>query len=281
MPAPVAFPRYSSEKLAFAIQEAAQDFRKPWRAWLGLETMADTRPYPWQSIKAMTRRQAEGWDDGYPIRPTSNLLNALIRAISRFLETPLEWSGQPTDEEKRDVIDHIKMLVARECGTLSQRRLREKPQPEWQTAYALRGGGSTFVRRMQVETIYEKWVPIPHSGGDKETQAFLDEVKEIVQGAVRAVEEQVKAGWHASLGEGLDTARRENKPVLIDMWATWCKNCLTMDKTTLVDAKVQLALSGYVRIKFQAESPDAAPAKDVMQRFGAVGLPTYVIVRAK
>ena len=47
---------------------------------------------------------------------------------------------------------------------------------------------------MQVETIYEKWVPIPHSGGDKEAQAFLDEIKDIVLGAVRAVEDQVKAG---------------------------------------------------------------------------------------
>ena len=76
-------------------------------------------------------------------------------------------------------------------------------------------------------------------------------------------------------------AEREGKPVLIDMWATWCKNCLTMDKTTLQDAGVKAALEGYVKIKFQAESPDASPAKDVMQRFGAVGLPTYVILKPR
>ena len=52
------------------------------------------------------------------------------------------------------------------------------------------------------------------------------------------------------------TARREHKPVLIDMWATWCKNCLTMDKTTLEDPAVTAALAGYVKIKFQAEDPD-------------------------
>ena len=96
-----------------------------------------------------------------------------------------------------------------------------------------------------------------------------------------SVEEQLKAGWHASLSEGLDAAKREQKPVLIDMWATWCKNCLTMDKTTLNNASVQSALAGYVKIKFQAEDPDAQPAKAVMQRFDAVGLPTYVILRPK
>jgi len=96
-----------------------------------------------------------------------------------------------------------------------------------------------------------------------------------------SVEEQLKAGWHASLAEGLDTAVREQKPVLIDMWATWCKNCLTMDKTTLNNPSVQSALAGYVKIKFQAEDPDAQPAKSVMQKFDAVGLPAYVILRPK
>ena len=96
-----------------------------------------------------------------------------------------------------------------------------------------------------------------------------------------SVQAQLKAGWHAALAEGLDTARREQKPVLIDMWATWCKNCLTMDKTTLEDGGVRSALSPYVRIKFQAEDPEQQPAKAVMQKFNAIGLPTYVILRPK
>jgi thioredoxin:protein disulfide reductase len=96
-----------------------------------------------------------------------------------------------------------------------------------------------------------------------------------------SVQDQLKAGWHASLAEGLDVAQREQKPVLIDMWATWCKNCLTMDKTTLENTDVQAALAGYVKIKFQAEDPDRPPAKPVMQRFNAAGLPTYVILRPK
>jgi thioredoxin:protein disulfide reductase len=96
-----------------------------------------------------------------------------------------------------------------------------------------------------------------------------------------SVQQMLKAGWHSSLAQGLDTARREEKPVLIDLWATWCKNCLTMDRTTLEDPEVVSALSRYVKIKFQAEEPDRQPAKALMQRFGAVGLPTYVILRPK
>jgi thioredoxin:protein disulfide reductase len=96
-----------------------------------------------------------------------------------------------------------------------------------------------------------------------------------------SVQEQIKSGWHSSLAEGLATAKRENKPVLIDAWATWCKNCLTMDKTTLASEEVKRALSGYVKIKFQAEDLDAEPAKQVLQRMSAAGLPAYAILKPK
>jgi thioredoxin:protein disulfide reductase len=94
-----------------------------------------------------------------------------------------------------------------------------------------------------------------------------------------SVEAKLKEGWHASLAEGLAAAEREQKPVLLDLWATWCKNCLTMDTTTFKDPAVVQALEGYVKIKFQAEQPDEDPARALMQRFDAVGLPTYVILR--
>jgi thiol:disulfide interchange protein len=94
-----------------------------------------------------------------------------------------------------------------------------------------------------------------------------------------SVGEKLKAGWHASIVDGLAAARSEQKPVLIDLWATWCKNCLTMDKTTLADPAVTSALANYVKIKFQAEDPGHSFTRAVMERFDAVGLPAYVILR--
>jgi thiol:disulfide interchange protein len=94
-----------------------------------------------------------------------------------------------------------------------------------------------------------------------------------------SVEALVADGWYSSLEQGLAAAQREQKPVLVDLWATWCKNCLVMDRTTLADPAVKAALDGYIKIKFQAEQPDEPPARQVMERFEAIGLPTYAILR--
>jgi thiol:disulfide interchange protein DsbD len=95
------------------------------------------------------------------------------------------------------------------------------------------------------------------------------------------VKEQIEAGWQADLATGLQTAQREGKPVLVDFWATWCKNCLVMDRTTLVDPAVVAALEGYVKIKVQAEDPDLSPTRELLQRLRAPGLPAYAILRAR
>ncbi len=96
-----------------------------------------------------------------------------------------------------------------------------------------------------------------------------------------SVQEMLEKGWTNSLASGLERAEREGKPVLIDFWATWCKNCLTMDQTTLEDPAVTEALNNYVKVKFQAEDPDAEPARSAMAKFNAVGLPTYVILKPR
>lgn len=94
-----------------------------------------------------------------------------------------------------------------------------------------------------------------------------------------SVQEQLEGGWTASICDGLATAKAQDKLVFIDMWATWCKNCLVMDQTTLKDPAVVAALEDYVKVKYQAEDLNASPTYEVAKRFGAVGLPAYAILR--
>jgi len=93
------------------------------------------------------------------------------------------------------------------------------------------------------------------------------------------VEEQLKAGWQSSLAESMRLSREGQALLLVDFWATWCKNCLVMDKTTLSDPRVKDALKGYVLVKVQSEDLYASPTKELIKQIGAVGLPAYAILR--
>jgi thiol:disulfide interchange protein len=95
----------------------------------------------------------------------------------------------------------------------------------------------------------------------------------------RSAEAQLRAGWNPSLADGLRTSLRDGTPLFVDVWASWCKNCLVMDRTTLQHPDVVARLSSYTRVKFQAEDLDASPAREFLARVGAVGLPVYIILR--
>ena len=108
------------------------------------------------------------------------------------------------------------------------------------------------------------------------SQRFVDATE-----VADSVQEKIQEGWVASLDAGLAQAKAENKMVLVDVWATWCKNCLTMDKTTFKDAEVMARLDDYVKVKFQAEDPEASPEREVIKRFEGVGLPVYAVLKLR
>jgi hypothetical protein len=54
-----------------------------------------------------------------------------------------------------------------------------------------------------------------------------------------------------------------------------------MDRTTLKNQAVQTALEDYIKIKFQAEDPSKSPARETMDLFKGIGLPTYAILRPR
>ncbi|MCI0366474.1 MAG: thioredoxin family protein, partial [Phycisphaerales bacterium] len=93
--------------------------------------------------------------------------------------------------------------------------------------------------------------------------------------------ERLEGGWTKSICAGLGQARAENKLVFIDMWATWCKACDAMDKTTFKDAQVLARLENYVKIKFQSEKLGESPNREMLERFEQIGLPAYAVLRPK
>jgi hypothetical protein len=191
-----AFPNYGThDLLILALQKGVEAFRVPWRAYLNLQRHSGHHPLPWQSVKAVSRRYSEGFDDGYEIRPASNLLNGMTLAIARFLENPVSWHGAPSPEDKRVILDRIKAAVSKKLTRFCVLQLREKAQPDWQIAYAFRGTGSTFDRRLKIESLYERWVPEPANEADdmQHIQEFVDSVKRLVTSAIDETRDALSA----------------------------------------------------------------------------------------
>ncbi len=84
-----------------------------------------------------------------------------------------------------------------------------------------------------------------------------------------------RAAWEAKVAQ----ARGAGKPLFVDFWATWCKNCAVMERTTFKDPRVQARLAGYVVVKVQAEKPDRSPAKEMLGAFKVRGLPGFVVLK--
>jgi thiol:disulfide interchange protein len=92
-------------------------------------------------------------------------------------------------------------------------------------------------------------------------------------------EGSIKAGDRAAWKSKVAQARSEGKPLFVDFWATWCKNCTVMERTTFADPRVKARLAGYVVVKVQSEKPDQSPAKEMLAAFDVRGLPGFVVLK--
>ena len=81
--------------------------------------------------------------------------------------------------------------------------------------------------------------------------------------------------WIADEAQGLETARRESKPAMLDFYATWCGACNELDHKTYSDPVVHAKLSEFVNIKLDF-SRNTDEVERLKKKYNIVGLPAVI-----
>ena len=82
--------------------------------------------------------------------------------------------------------------------------------------------------------------------------------------------------WYDDEGDALITAKRLNKPLLIDFYADWCASCKKLEEKTFGNGDVRAELKRFVLLKIDATHSDAPEVKPMLDKYGVVGLPTII-----
>lgn len=85
----------------------------------------------------------------------------------------------------------------------------------------------------------------------------------------------------AGIERALKDSAHDGKPVLIDFYAEWCKNCKVMERGTMKDSGVREVLKSFHAVKFDATAISSPEVKAVLDRYGVTGLPAFVILSRK
>jgi len=96
--------------------------------------------------------------------------------------------------------------------------------------------------------------------------------------------------WY-TFNEGLELAKKENKPIIVDFYADWCKWCKVMEKETFTDKIVSKKMKEkFITIRIHTDKPQSQKINfqnhqltpDQFSQFmGVTGLPTLLFLNAK
>lgn len=113
----------------------------------------------------------------------------------------------------------------------------------------------------------------PKPAPEAEPPTVTTPIAQAEGGAQTTTEAGKSITWLTSLDEAMAAAKQQNKPVIVDFWATWCGPCVTMEETTWPDPKVVAASANYIMVK-----QDVDKNQQTAGEYKVEGVPTLLFL---
>jgi hypothetical protein len=144
-------PIYDYEMLSSYLTCPSANFYKKW------ESMLNSKH--WQTVKAFNRRMCWEWDEFRDMKPISDFHAEVTTELEKLLAHPKGWVESATPSLKQSSIDRIKQEFSKQLLSLARQVILKKYSHEWESAMALGGAGSTFVRKGKINHIISEVLP--------------------------------------------------------------------------------------------------------------------------
>jgi hypothetical protein len=147
-------PVYSRKILIEAVKSASSGFRKRWLGYLGIDYNPDYPKAHWATMKALTRRLAEGWADEHShLAPVAQFRTEIETNIFRALSKPDQWTTNGADQDEKDqVVQRIAAELRPKFRDLADHRIAATKRSTWYDAFSQAGTGSSKLRAAIIET---------------------------------------------------------------------------------------------------------------------------------
>jgi thioredoxin-related protein len=82
--------------------------------------------------------------------------------------------------------------------------------------------------------------------------------------------------WETDWDSAMRAAKAEHKPLMVDLYTSWCGWCKVLDSKVFPDKRVVAASDGYVAIRLDAEKTEAG--YELATHFGVHGFPSIIFL---
>ncbi len=95
-------------------------------------------------------------------------------------------------------------------------------------------------------------------------------------GTEKAVASSSSIEWQKNFNDALKIAKKEKKPIMLDLYTDWCGWCKELDKRTFVDKHVVQKSKSFIPLKINAEVDAEGPS--LVEKYNVQGYPAILFI---